>query len=758
MEKKTLLRKLLKIAAVLAALGLIAAGIGTWALKRYLPPEKLRELVLTQASKALQREISVGDISIGLVQGMVIERLAISERPDFKAGRFAEAESFSLRLRLLPLLHKKIEVDKVSADGLVLNISRRTDGTFNFSDLAGSTAAAKGASAEAGASLALSVSKAALRNAQITYKDPGQGQDIKISGLNAKLAHFSLEGPFSADIELQAAGKIGPRPLAASLAFSGKLDLGGGKLELMSAQVKGLKVTESGREVRLSGKISNGKAPKLDIEASVFLSGKEILSAALEGALTSTGPKPAGDIQMKLRTPGFDPGAVRLAELIAAGLPKGVVVPETRVEGRLLLAGEELKFESLKADTKLLRLEASGRLTKIYSGRPEPDLKASVHVEAPRMTAQDAPWLKLPANITVPASILDAQLRLKPWEVTFESLRLKNSVVQLDASGTVVDLLAAMPRPQELKIKIHADLPQIAAADAPWLKLPIGLIVPAAGLDAELALKSWDAAITMLKVKAPGAQIEASGAVRDLLGKPKPEGLKAKLHLDSSQIKASALAWLKLPAGLALPAVVLDTNLKLEGEDLRVESLLLKSSAGEIQAKGTVRKAMHGPMDPDLDEQAKLDLPAFKSADIPLAGVPPGLVVPASQLELSALGGLDHVELRRLRAVIGKNDLEVSGKIKAARSADPGLDLLLKCRSFLLEEITAIAPQTRDLKLKGSGLFALGLTGPLSKPVLSGKMKFSGLGADAAGLPLSEFTGTASFDERRIDIHTLSGK
>ena len=830
--KKPLLLTLLKAGAVLAVVGLIGLGIGTWALQRYLTPQRVRDLIVSQARKSLQREVSLGEISVGLVRGLVVEKFALSERPDFKAGRFAEADSFSVRLGLLPLLHGQLAVDQVSADGLKLNVVRQSDGNFNFSDISGSTVPAGGATST-GLALSLFVKKAALRNARISYMDAAAGQDLKVAVATAKVSDFRLDGPFSADVDLRAEGKVSGRPVAAALSFSGKVDIGNGKPERMSAVIKQFRIEDSGRALRLSGKVADLAAPKLDVAATLILSGSELASVEAKGVVTSTGPRPAADLALKLHTPGFDPQNAAIKALLTFPLPKGLTVPEASLEGRLRLSGEELAFDGLKVKAKLGTIEASGRLTKLYSGRPEPELKAVVHLDVPETKAASVPVVKLPAGLVIPQATVDAGLRLKPWEATFDSLRVKTVAAQIEASGTVADLLSPMPKPQGFRAKVHLDLPRTKATSVPFVKLPAdlvlpeakvdadftlqgwdaainslrvkaegvsvdasgtvrdlmgktqpgnlkakahlelprtkasampfvklpeGVVIPACVLDADLALQAWDANITSLRLKAEGATMEASGLVRDLMGKPKAQDFKAKVHLDFPATKASDIPFVKLPAGLAIPAAVVDSSLRSDGQDVTLDSFHLKTKAGEADVKGTVRKALSGQPEPDLTISTKMDLPAFKSEDIPFAQVPVGLTVPASRWEVSATGGLDSFNISRLHAVLGKNDLEASGTVKALRSGDPALDLLLKCRSFVLDELTSISPQTRDLKLSGKGFFAVGVSGPLSKFLLSGKMKFQGLGATVAGLPLSDFTGTASFDERRIDIPNLTGK
>jgi hypothetical protein len=751
------IKRALKAAGVIAAFAAVLAGFLTWALPHYLPPERLRELVTAQARKSLGREVSLGRITVSLLNGVVIEQLAVSERPDFKAGRFAEVGAFSLRLRLLPLLRRKVVVDRVEAVNLSVNVIRRADGGFNFSDLSTPAAPGNGAAAAPSQAVSLYVKRASLRSGHIAYRDEANGQNWALNVASAKISDFRQDGPFSADVQLSAEGRLAGKTVRPNLDFVGKVNLGGGQPQRMSAVIKQMRLEESGRELRLSGKIFGLATPKFDVTAEFSSAGRELLSAQAEGSASSLAPRPAGEARLKLRTSGFDARQIRAAGLPADFLPADIAVPETSVEGRVALSGEQARLDKVIAKTALGEAEISGRCDKIYSGRPEPDLEVALSLALPQLESSSAPWLKLPAGLSLPKTSAEAKFKIKAWEANFQSLKIANVAGKIEGSGSVADLLGR-PRPRALRLKSALALPALSASDAPWLKLPPGLRLPASSIEGEAQLDDWNVKLLSLLVKAAGARVEASGEFTDLLGKPRVQTLKAKAHLELPQWRSDQAPWTKLPPKLSVPAMTLDSDLGFDGEALTLNSLRAQLKAGEVTAKGVVRKALSEAPQPDLEISARLDLPDFVSADLPFAAVPAGLAVPASRLEAQATGTLDDLNIRRARLIMGKNDLEVSGTIKGRRGPSPALDILLKCRSFLLEELTGISPQTRDLKLSGGGFFALGVAGPMSKPAFRGKAQFRGLGANVAQLPLSEFTGTASFDENRVDIPDLRGK
>ena len=252
-------------------------------------------------------------------------------------------------------------------------------------------------------------------------------------------------------------------------------------------------------------------------------------------------------------------------------------------------------------------------------------------------------------------------------------------------------------------------------------------------------------------------KLEGEGSVRGLkTGKPVYEG-RAAFGFDSPEIRPGQYPFLKLPPKLALPAARLDGELTLNGDELIISTLTAKIKAGTLSAVGAVRGLSSAKPVPDVAVTADLTLPALRDKDLPFPGVPPGLQMPPSHWTAAAAYSPRLIRIKSLRAVIGRNDVEASGSVTDP-SGRGAYDLLFKCRSFMLGEITRLTPQTRDLKLAGSGFFALSVTGIKGKPIYAGKLQFKDLGATVGGLPLADFAGTMSFDANRVDVPNLTGK
>lgn len=899
-------RKLLLAAASGAVVLAVLAVAVPVLMKKYLPPEKVRELIVSGARKSLHREVKLGGVSYSLLDGLSLTDLSVSEASDFGAGVFASARALRIQIRWLPLLSRKVVVDSVSADGLKVNVVQKTPGVYNFSDISGAPSSAGGAAAAgAGASFEINIRKTSLTQGEFSYKDRVSGDDWRFSEVDAKVGQFRLNGAFDADLSLKVAGHNAGKPLAAALGYTGKLDLGGQDPRRIRAAFKKLRAEYAGLKLQASGSVENMEAPKLDVSFSLAAQGAAIADGEFKGAvaLPRGGAALSAKGDVKLKTSGFAG-----ASLASFGFPKDVVVPALKVSGGFDYAADKASFTGLRVEGSPGSADLNGSVAGLKSGKPAADMDFAAKLDVPALKSADVPWAKLPAGLDLPAASLDAKLHLKgdsakiaalrvktklgsgeisgsvdamtsgkpAWDLDFaadadlpalkssdlafaklpagletpaaavkakghakgydvrlDAFHLQNKAGTIDASGTALKLASAKPD-FDFDVAAKLDLPEIRGKDYAWAKLPLDLIVPAGSLDGKVHLKGDSAQIAFLKVKTKGGSGEISGSV-DAVASAKPSwdldfaaeaelpalksselawaklppgletpaaSLKTKGHaagydvsldslhvqtkagtidvagsarklssakpdldldvaakLDLPELRSADMPWAKLPPAYVSPAVAVEGKTHFKGDDLDISALHVTAKTGTIDVSGTVKHVTQGPLEPNVSVQAKISLPAFKSVDIPSTAVPAGLQIPASSWDADAQLSLDEAKIRKLRLVVGKNDIEIAdGKIGGLRSGNPLFALLVKCRSFDLAELTTFSEATREEKWTGTGFFAVEFAGKWPKPILSGKLKFAGLGGTFAGLKLADFTGIASFDEKQIKAPDVKGK
>src|SRR5688572_24088889 len=108
------MKKLLKILLILLAIVLVLGVVATIALRIYLPPEKAKALVLKHLSEQLKREVQLGSASVGLLSGLELSQLKVSEAPTFAKGTFLSSEQFSLKSRYCRFSRAKSSFGKLS--------------------------------------------------------------------------------------------------------------------------------------------------------------------------------------------------------------------------------------------------------------------------------------------------------------------------------------------------------------------------------------------------------------------------------------------------------------------------------------------------------------------------------------------------------------------------------------------------------------------------------------------------------------------
>ncbi len=450
----------------------------------------------------------------------------------------------------------------------------------------------------------------------------------------------------------------------------------------------------------------------------------------------------------------------------------------------------KLEFKRLSVEQDGLKLSAKGKISSLEAPAAELDAtvtasgkllleaKGVVRVSAPgengartvdadikletpgldtTVIAKWAPGAGIPA-VSLPAAEAAVAGRWNGTNASLKTLRVSWPGGKIDGAGSAKGLGGKAPM-YEGHAKFGVDVPEIRAGQYSFVKLPPKSFVPAMRLDGEASSDGDELTLTSLAAKFKQGTASASGVVRKIgSAKPVPDlALRFAVDIPSFKVSELPFAVTALPKDFVVPPMRLDGGARVRGDDLFFEKVAVKGKSGTIHLDGSVAKALAGAPEPELEIQADLDLPALTENDIPFPGVPPGLELPPSRWDADLSYTTKAIRLRRLAVKIASNEISAEGGVSdpAGRAA---FDLLFKCKRFALDELTRITPRTRGLKLSGSGFFALSVTGNKEKPVFGGKLQFNDLGAVVSELPLSGFTGTVSFDERRVDVPNLKGK
>lgn len=175
---------------IFAVIIIIVAGL--IALPFIVDPNDYKDEISTQVEKVTGRNLTLqGDIGLSVFPWIALELgpLSLSNAEGFKADAFAKVEAAEIRIKLMPLLKKQLEMDTVVLDGLVLNLETDKNGKTNWDDLTQADEKlkeeAKPGDEKSGQGLsAISIAGVKLTNANILWSDASKGENYQLRNLN----------------------------------------------------------------------------------------------------------------------------------------------------------------------------------------------------------------------------------------------------------------------------------------------------------------------------------------------------------------------------------------------------------------------------------------------------------------------------------------------------------------------------------------------------------------------------------------------
>ena len=123
--------KLLKILAGVVG-SLLVLGVGAAVVTpMVVDPNDYKPRITALAKEHTGRELTIGgDIKLSVFPwlGVRLEQVSLGNAPGFTPPSFAELDAMHVRVKLMPLLSREIEMDTVEVDGLRLQLARNDQG------------------------------------------------------------------------------------------------------------------------------------------------------------------------------------------------------------------------------------------------------------------------------------------------------------------------------------------------------------------------------------------------------------------------------------------------------------------------------------------------------------------------------------------------------------------------------------------------------------------------------------------------------
>lgn len=279
---KVLVRVVGAVLGVVLLLFVAAAVILPRVLKPALYESRIEALVHQKTGRTLTIH---GGVSLSFFPwlGARLHQVDLSNPPGFSAGTFAALSSAEVRVKLLPLLRRRVEVSRIVLDGLKLNLVKNRRGQTNWAGLTGARApAASPTHAVPSASpvtQALSIAGVEVSRGDLQYADRQTGQHVELADL--KLTAGRIASAHAIPLQLRAQLKLAHPALTTPVTLKARLTL-----DPQAADIRHLRLSIAG--VRLQARAHIITAPTLQLAGALT-----VPKSNLRALLTRLGMAPA---------------------------------------------------------------------------------------------------------------------------------------------------------------------------------------------------------------------------------------------------------------------------------------------------------------------------------------------------------------------------------------------------------------------------------------------------------------------------------
>lgn len=198
--------KILKIVGIVIAVVIVVAI----ALPFLIDVNRFRPEIESNASAALGRKVTLGNMSLSILSGSVeANDLTIADDPKFSNTAFVQAKSLKVGVELIPLIFsKQISVTHLVIEHPQISLLRTREGVWNYSSLGNSAASTPKTSDKSTSSPQnLSVGKLEISDGTISLGSvPSRRAPVVYDKVNVSVKDFSFSGSFPVKVSAELPG------------------------------------------------------------------------------------------------------------------------------------------------------------------------------------------------------------------------------------------------------------------------------------------------------------------------------------------------------------------------------------------------------------------------------------------------------------------------------------------------------------------------------------------------------------------------
>jgi len=176
-----------------------------------IDPNNYKSEIVAAVKEKTGRELNLtGELKLSVLPwlGISTGQMSLSNTTGFQDKNFATLDASEIKLNLLPLLTRKIDVSRIVLKGLVLNLEENSEGKHNWDSFTSINTTQQAAPVInnneeqiAVNSLAvLAVGGIAIENAQINWRDQATDKSLLFNDINLKVDSFAFDKPVALNL------------------------------------------------------------------------------------------------------------------------------------------------------------------------------------------------------------------------------------------------------------------------------------------------------------------------------------------------------------------------------------------------------------------------------------------------------------------------------------------------------------------------------------------------------------------------------
>ncbi len=440
--------KILKFTGLLLSAIILLLIVAVCVLVFFVSPNKFKPVITSQVAKYTGRQLTIdGELSWSFFPylGVKVGHATLSNSSEFKQKVFAEFDEATVAVKLMPLLHAKVEASGISLSGLTLHLVKNADGKTDWQDLQNlksANATTNTTTVDAShntpkMAFMISIPSIDVNNATVTWSNEQANQYATIKQFELHAKNINLDQAF---------------PITSSFAFSSKNPNATGKMALQSD----IKLDVNAQQYQLSGLNVTLDTQQAGKNLSVLLKGNLVADLAQQtlsftqfvgqvSNLTLTGKVSVTDLMNQARVTGhlqaqpFD--LKQLLQSLGQDVPNVQTLKNVSADFDFTTTSQKAGLQSLVVDGNVKIEELQAAKVKASQIHATAKLQNAILTLSPITAAfyqgNFDGIAKINLNNAIPQFDLQAKLANVQAEPLTQDLGGSNSKIKLQGTGNV---------------------------------------------------------------------------------------------------------------------------------------------------------------------------------------------------------------------------------------------------------------------------------------------------------------------------------